>query len=45
MNKEKFNHSIDNIDIPLEKLVAREKAAMLQAKKEEKLEEQQGILC
>ncbi|TCJ01014.1 DUF4179 domain-containing protein [Cytobacillus praedii] len=37
MNKEKFNHSIDNIDIPLEKLVAREKAAMLQAKKRRKI--------
>lgn len=33
MNKEKFNHSIDNIDIPLDRLIAREKAAMLQAKK------------
>ncbi|KQL18256.1 DUF4179 domain-containing protein [Cytobacillus solani] len=37
MNKEKFNHSIDNIDIPLEKLVAREKTAMLQAKKRKKM--------
>ncbi|MEH7254537.1 DUF4179 domain-containing protein [Neobacillus niacini] len=37
MNKEKFNHSIDNIDIPLEKLVAREKAAMLQVKKRRKV--------
>ncbi|WP_102272248.1 DUF4179 domain-containing protein [Cytobacillus massiliigabonensis] len=37
MNKEKFNHSIDNIDIPLEKLVAREKEAMLQAKKNRKI--------
>jgi hypothetical protein len=33
MNKEKFNRSIDNIEIPEEKLVAREKAAMFQGKK------------
>ncbi|ETI69992.1 DUF4179 domain-containing protein [Neobacillus vireti] len=33
MNKENFNQSIDNIDLPLEKLLAREKAAMSQAKK------------
>ena len=37
MNKEKFNHSIDNIDIPIEKLIAREKAAMFQAKKRRKV--------
>ncbi|MEH7385811.1 DUF4179 domain-containing protein [Bacillus sp. JJ1521] len=37
MNKEKFNRSIDNIDIPLEKLVAREKAAMYLAKKRRKV--------
>ncbi len=33
MNKEKFIHSIDNIDIPVEKLVARERMAMFEAKK------------
>lgn len=37
MNKEKFNRSIDNIDIPVEKLVAREKVAMFQAKKKRKV--------
>nr|WP_141433905.1 DUF4179 domain-containing protein [Bacillus sp. 03113] len=36
MNKEKFNQSINNIDIPLEKLVTREKAAILQAMKRRK---------
>ena len=44
MNKEKFNRSIDNIDVPVEKLMAREKAAMFQAKKKERLEEQRSIL-
>ncbi|CAM4007019.1 DUF4179 domain-containing protein [Lederbergia lenta] len=33
MNKEKFNDSIDQIEIPLDKLLAREKAAIFQAKK------------
>lgn len=37
MNKEKFNRFIDNIDIPDEKLVAREKAAMFQGKKRRKV--------
>ncbi|MDQ0233240.1 DUF4179 domain-containing protein [Metabacillus malikii] len=37
MNKERFNQTIDNIEIPLEKLVAREKAAMYQAKKRRKV--------
>ncbi|KMK76535.1 DUF4179 domain-containing protein [Alkalihalobacillus pseudalcaliphilus] len=37
MNKEKFNRSIDNIDISIEKLVAREKAAMFKGKKRKKL--------
>lgn len=36
MNKEKFNQSIDNIDVPLEKLLAREKAAMNQGKNRRK---------
>lgn len=33
MNKDKFNRSIDNINVPVEKLMAREKAAIFQAKK------------
>lgn len=37
MNKEKFNRSIDNIDIPVEKLMTREKAAMFQGKKRRKV--------
>jgi hypothetical protein len=37
MNKEKFNQSIDNIDVPIEKLMVREKTAMFQAKKKRKI--------
>ncbi len=37
MNKDKFNRSIDNIDVPLDKLIARENAAMFQAKKKRKV--------
>ncbi len=37
MNKETFNRSINDIEIPLEKLVEREKAAMFQAKKRRKV--------
>lgn len=33
MNKEKFNQSIDQIEVPLEKLIVREKAAMFQGKR------------
>ncbi|GAF63433.1 hypothetical protein BTS2_0324 [Bacillus sp. TS-2] len=39
MNKEKFNRSIDDIEIPVEKLVARENLAMLQGKKRRKVRE------
>lgn len=39
MNKEQFNQSMDQIDVPLEKLMAREKEAMFQAKKKVDLEE------
>ncbi|SDD44373.1 protein of unknown function [Bacillus wiedmannii] len=38
MNKDKFNRSIDNINVPVEKLMAREKAAIFQAKKKRKAE-------
>jgi Family of unknown function (DUF5643)/Domain of unknown function (DUF4179) len=37
MNKEKFSRSIDNINVPLEKLMAREKAAIFQAKEKGKV--------
>ncbi|WP_075618613.1 DUF4179 domain-containing protein [Paenisporosarcina indica] len=37
MNREKFSRSIDNINVPVEKLVAREKAAIFQAKKKRKI--------
>lgn len=37
MNKEKISHSIDNINVPLEKLMAREKVAISQAKKKGKV--------
>lgn len=37
MNKDKFNQSIDNINVPVEKLMAREKAAIFQAKKKRKV--------
>lgn len=37
MNKDKFNRSIDNINVPVEKLMAREKAAIFQAKKRRKV--------
>lgn len=36
MNKDKFNRSIDNINVPIEKVMAREKAAIFQAKKKRK---------
>lgn len=42
MNKDKFNRSIDNINVPVEKLMAREKAAIFQAKKKEKPKEPQN---
>ena len=37
MNGDKFSKSIDNINVPVEKLLAREKAAIFQAKKKRKL--------
>ncbi|MDQ0271388.1 DUF4179 domain-containing protein [Cytobacillus purgationiresistens] len=37
MNKEKLNHSMENIEIPVDKLVARERAAMAQGKKRSKI--------
>ncbi|GIN74241.1 hypothetical protein J14TS2_47160 [Bacillus sp. J14TS2] len=37
MNKEQFNRSIDKIDIPIDKLITREKAAMLQGQKRRKV--------
>jgi len=37
MNKDKFNRSIDNINVPVEKLKAREKTAIFQAKKKRKV--------
>ncbi len=37
MNKDKFNRSIDNIHVPVEKLIAREKTAIFQAKKKRKV--------
>lgn len=37
MNKEKLNHSIDNIHVPLEKLIARENLAISEAKKKVKV--------
>ena len=36
MNKDNFNRSIDNINVPVEKLMAREKTAIKQAKKKRK---------
>lgn len=36
MNKNEFNQSIDNIIVPVEKLMARENAAIIQAKKKRK---------
>ncbi|MCU5379190.1 DUF4179 domain-containing protein [Bacillus cereus] len=36
MNKDKFNRSIENINVPIEKVMAREKAAIFQAKKKRK---------
>ncbi len=37
MNKDTFNRSIDNITVPVDKLISREKAAMLQAKRKRKV--------
>ncbi|EAZ85625.1 DUF4179 domain-containing protein [Lysinibacillus fusiformis] len=37
MNKDKFNQSINNINVPIEKLMAREKMAIFQAKKKRKV--------
>ncbi|MEY9978958.1 DUF4179 domain-containing protein [Lysinibacillus sp. RC79] len=37
MNKDKFNRFIDNINVPVEKLKAREKTAIFQAKKKRKV--------
>ncbi len=37
MNKDKFNQSIDKIHVPVDKLLAREKAAMFQANKKRKV--------
>ncbi|QSB10159.1 DUF4179 domain-containing protein [Lysinibacillus fusiformis] len=37
MNKDKFNQSINNINVPIEKLMAREKTAIFQAKKNRKV--------
>lgn len=37
MNKDKFSQSLDNIHVPVEKLMAREKAAMFQDKKKRKV--------
>ena len=37
MNKDKFSRSLDNINVPVEKLMAREKVAIFQAKKKNKV--------
>lgn len=37
MNKDKFNRSIDNINVPVDKLVSREKVAMFQAKRKKRV--------
>ncbi|MCR8852527.1 DUF4179 domain-containing protein [Lysinibacillus fusiformis] len=37
MNKDKFNQSINNINVPIEKLMAREKTAIFKAKKKRKV--------
>jgi len=37
MNKDKFNRSINNINVPVEKLKVREKTAIFQAKKKRKV--------
>lgn len=37
MNKDKFSESIDNINVPIEKLMEREKTAIFQAKKKRKV--------
>ena len=37
MNKENFNQSIDSIDVPLEKLIAKEKAAISRARNRRKV--------
>lgn len=37
MNKDKFSESIDNINVPIEKLIEREKTAILHAKKKRKV--------
>lgn len=37
MNKGKFNQSINNINVPIEKLMAREKTAIFQGKKKRKV--------
>jgi len=37
MNKDNFNRTIDNIHVPVEKLKAREKTAIFQAKKKRKI--------
>ncbi|MGE7921361.1 DUF4179 domain-containing protein [Viridibacillus sp. NPDC093762] len=37
MNKDQFNRSIDNINVPVEKLMAREKMAIFQAEKKRKV--------
>ena len=37
MNKDTFNRSIENINVPVDRLISREKAAMLQAKRKRKV--------
>ena len=37
MNKDKFNQSIDNINVPMDKLIVREKAAVFRAKRKRKV--------
>lgn len=45
MNKDKFSNSIDNINVPIEKLKEREKIAISHAKKKEELEVKQNVHC
>lgn len=45
MNKENFNQSIDNIDLPLEKLLARKRQLCPKQRKCGRLAEQRIIQC
>lgn len=44
MNKEKFNHHINDIPIPEDRLIQRERTAMLQAKKNQYLRKKQSSI-